>query len=83
MTLATNDESGEHVVDVGCGTGNASLLAAARGAQVTGVDPSERLIEVARVLAKDGNSTRRLSRGRRRRCRLGTAKPTWSCRSSA
>lgn len=43
----------EHVVDVGCGTGNASLLAAARGARVTGVDPAERLLEVARELAKE------------------------------
>jgi SAM-dependent methyltransferase len=39
---------GERVVDVGCGTGNAALLAAERGARVTGVDPAKRLIEVAR-----------------------------------
>ena len=38
----------ERVVDVGCGTGNAALLAAARGAHVTGVDPAPRLLEVAR-----------------------------------
>jgi SAM-dependent methyltransferase len=44
---------GERVVDVGCGTGNASLLAAARGARVMGVDPAERLLEVARELARD------------------------------
>ena len=35
--------AGERVVDVGCGTGNAALLAAARGARVTGVDPALRL----------------------------------------
>jgi SAM-dependent methyltransferase len=45
--------AGEHVVDVGCGTGNASLLAAARGARVTGVDPAERLLDVARELAEE------------------------------
>lgn len=39
---------GERVVDDGCGTGNAALLAAARGARVTGVDPAPRLLEVAR-----------------------------------
>jgi SAM-dependent methyltransferase len=42
---------GENVVDVGCGTGNGALLAAERGAHVTGVDPAERLLEVARVEA--------------------------------
>ena len=40
--------AGARVVDVGCGTGNAALLAAARGARVTGVDPALRLLEVAR-----------------------------------
>ncbi len=43
--------AGEHVVDVGCGTGNATLLAAARGARVTGVDPAKRLLTVARQRA--------------------------------
>jgi SAM-dependent methyltransferase len=42
---------GERVVDVGCGTGNAALLAAAQGARVTGVDPAPRLLEVAREQA--------------------------------
>ena len=37
---------GERVVDVGCGTGNAALLAAAAGADVTAVDPSPRLLGV-------------------------------------
>lgn len=39
---------GERVVDVGCGTGNAALLAAARGALVAGIDPAPRLLAVAR-----------------------------------
>jgi ubiquinone/menaquinone biosynthesis C-methylase UbiE len=42
---------GELVVDVGCGTGNAALLAAGRGARVLGVDPASRLLEVAREQA--------------------------------
>jgi SAM-dependent methyltransferase len=37
----------ERVIDVGCGTGNAALLAAERGARVTGVDPAGRLLEIA------------------------------------
>jgi SAM-dependent methyltransferase len=43
--------AGERVVDVGCGTGTAALLAAERGARVTGVDPAPRLLEVAREQA--------------------------------
>jgi SAM-dependent methyltransferase len=39
---------GERVLDLGCGTGNAALLAARAGAVVTGVDPAARLLEVAR-----------------------------------
>jgi SAM-dependent methyltransferase len=38
----------DHVFDVGCGTGNAALMAAELGAKVTGIDPEERLLEVAR-----------------------------------
>lgn len=35
------------MLDLGCGTGNAALLAAERGATVTGVDPAPRLLDVA------------------------------------
>jgi SAM-dependent methyltransferase len=41
-------DPGEIVVDVGCGVGNAALLAAARGAEVLGIDPAPRLLDVAR-----------------------------------
>jgi SAM-dependent methyltransferase len=44
---------GQRVVDLGCGTGNAALLAAERGAVVTGVDPAKRLVEVARKRAAE------------------------------
>jgi SAM-dependent methyltransferase len=45
--------SGQHVVDVGCGTGNAALLAAQHsGVRVTGIDPAPRLLEVARAAAE-------------------------------
>jgi SAM-dependent methyltransferase len=43
---------GERLVDVGCGTGNAALLAAERGALAIGVDPAPRLLEVARSRAQ-------------------------------
>jgi SAM-dependent methyltransferase len=39
---------GERMLDLGCGTGNVALLAARAGAVVTGVDPAQRLVEVAR-----------------------------------
>lgn len=41
-------EPGERVLDLGCGTGNAAKVAAAAGAAVVGVDPTERLLAVAR-----------------------------------
>jgi SAM-dependent methyltransferase len=43
---------GETVVDVGCGTGNAALLAAGRGATAIGIDPAERLLQVAATAAE-------------------------------
>jgi SAM-dependent methyltransferase len=39
---------GEAVLDVGCGTGTVAMLAAAKGARVTAVDPAGRLLDVAR-----------------------------------
>src|SRR4051794_5019996 len=42
---------GERLLDVGCGTGNAALLAARAGADVVGVDPATRLLAVARERA--------------------------------
>ena len=45
-------QAGERVLDLGCGTGNAALLAAEHGAQVTGVDPAPRLLQVARDRAE-------------------------------
>jgi ubiquinone/menaquinone biosynthesis C-methylase UbiE len=51
VVAAADVEAGERVVDVGCGTGNASLLAARAGAQVVGVDPAARLLDVARKQA--------------------------------
>jgi SAM-dependent methyltransferase len=41
----------ERVLDLGCGTGNAALLAAERSGEVTGVDPASRLLEIARARA--------------------------------
>jgi SAM-dependent methyltransferase len=48
---AASLKGGERVLDLGCGTGNAALLAAEQGALVKGVDPAQRLLEVARTRA--------------------------------
>ncbi|WP_329002358.1 class I SAM-dependent methyltransferase [Kribbella sp. NBC_00709] len=48
---AAHLEPGEHVVDVGAGTGNVALLAAGRGARVTAVEPAARLREVIQETA--------------------------------
>src|ERR1700712_1983100 len=44
-------------LDVGCGTGNAAVLLAARGARTTGLDPSPRLLQVADVRAREEGLT--------------------------
>lgn len=40
------------VLDLGCGTGNAAIAAAKRGARVVAVDPAERLVGVCRARAE-------------------------------
>jgi ubiquinone/menaquinone biosynthesis C-methylase UbiE len=39
----------DHVVDIGCGAGNAARAAARRGARVTAVDPAPVMLRVARA----------------------------------
>lgn len=57
MEIAGVSLRGAKVLDVGCGTGNVALAAAARGAHVTGLDPSERLLGVAADRARDAGVT--------------------------
>lgn len=45
--------AGERVLDLACGTGNATLMARARGAWVTGLDLTPELLAVARKRALD------------------------------
>jgi len=47
-------EPGQTVLDLGTGTGNAAVLAARAGAEVTAVDPSPRLLDVARQRVGQG-----------------------------
>jgi ubiquinone/menaquinone biosynthesis C-methylase UbiE len=46
-------EPGMKVLDVGCGTGNATIPAARLGARVTGLDQSADLLAIARERAAD------------------------------
>ena len=44
--------SGMHL-DIGCGTGNYTMALAAKGLNFTGIDPSEKMLDVARAKAPD------------------------------
>lgn len=50
---AVEPVAGKTVLDLACGTGNASIEASSRGAQVTGMDPAARLLDVARSRADE------------------------------
>jgi ubiquinone/menaquinone biosynthesis C-methylase UbiE len=52
-------EADTTVLDLGCGVGRWSRWLAARGAQVTGVDLSPTMIEIARRRARDAGLTKR------------------------
>lgn len=49
MSWLPQDMSGMRLLDAGCGTGALAICAAERGAQVTAIDLSENLIQVART----------------------------------
>ncbi|PRC58527.1 SAM-dependent methyltransferase, partial [Mycobacterium sp. ITM-2017-0098] len=49
LTEVTRDD---HVVDIGCGPGSAARPAARTGARVTGVDPSESMLRLARLVTR-------------------------------
>lgn len=51
--IETHVQPGDAVLDMGCGPGLFSLLAARRGAQVLGIDGSERMIALCRESAAE------------------------------
>lgn len=55
MLDATDVSSGTRVFDAGCGSGGASVLAARRGAVVSGLDAAEPLLELARRRVPEGD----------------------------
>ncbi|MGA1341998.1 MAG: class I SAM-dependent methyltransferase [Hyphomonas sp.] len=56
VMAAAEPKAGERAVDIGCGAGALSLMAAAAGAAVTGVDVSEPLIALAQGRARGAAS---------------------------
>ena len=70
-------EAGQTVLDVACGTGNAAIAAAERGATVTGVDPAERADRAGRGPGgRAAASTRAGSAAAPTSCRWPTAPST-------
>ena len=55
MLNAANVSEGTRFFDAGCGSGGASVLAAQRGARVSGLDAAEGLIEIARARVPSGD----------------------------
>jgi SAM-dependent methyltransferase len=51
----TRVREGTRFLDVGCGAGMAAQIAAARGAQVSGLDAAESLLEIARQRTPNGD----------------------------
>lgn len=56
-------ESGQDVLDVATGTGNAAMIAAARGATVTGLDITPKLLEIATERASEADLELKLIEG--------------------
>ena len=51
----TRVTAGTRYLDVGCGAGMAAQIAAARGAQVSGIDAAEALLDIARQRTPEGD----------------------------
>jgi SAM-dependent methyltransferase len=56
IVQAVGVQPGEHVLDIACGTGNATLRAAQAGAEVVGVDLTPELFDAGRRLAADAGA---------------------------
>lgn len=49
LIKSTNIKSGDRVLDIGCGPGNSSNIISETGAEVTGIDFSQKMVDVAIV----------------------------------
>lgn len=54
-SLASNVRVGDRVLDIGCGTGALTLLAAKQGARVKGIDTNTGMLEIAQTRISEQN----------------------------
>lgn len=75
MLTALAPQSGEAILDVGCGTGSFALMVkhAAPGAFVTGLDPDAEALDIARAKAEDALLDIAFQRGFARDAKPGSA----------
>jgi ubiquinone/menaquinone biosynthesis C-methylase UbiE len=66
--LASHIESGQKVLDIGCGTGALTLRAAQKGANVKGIDVNLQMLEIAQKRANKMNVTQNVEF-----CEMGVA----------
>jgi ubiquinone/menaquinone biosynthesis C-methylase UbiE len=66
--LVEHVQAGQHVLDVGCGTGALTLRAAKRGATVKGIDVNARMLEIAQQRAEEAGLADRVEL-----CEMGVA----------
>ncbi len=55
LEMLPNDLSGKHAIDIGCGEGRWGRLMAEKGAIVTGIDSSQKMIEIAKQRSQKFN----------------------------
>ena len=66
LVVRLDPRPGERWLDVACGTGAVAMRAARAGADVTGIDLSDVMVETARRRADEAGARDRLRRGRLR-----------------
>ena len=55
--LASHVREGQHVLDIGCGTGALALRAARNGASIKGIDVNAQMLEMAEQHAREAGLT--------------------------
>ena len=83
LVEAAGVAAGQHVADIGCGTGNVALIAAAAGARATGVDRPRGWWPAPRNAPAPPGPTRASWWATPVRCRCGTAPTTTLSAASA